>query len=107
MSRAGRNIRASYVYGFFSMFLVIIPVIVPWFTSLGLSMKQIFEVQAIFGLSVALFEIPTGVSPQTLAQAPDGSIWVANRGSATVSVLSGLDDRGLASAAVFLANRCG
>ncbi len=44
-----------------------------------------------------LFEIATGVSPQTLAQAPDGSIWVANRGSATVSVLSGVDGHVLAT----------
>ncbi|MDB5050018.1 MAG: hypothetical protein JWO30_3089 [Fibrobacteres bacterium] len=44
-----------------------------------------------------LWEIPTGVSPQTLAQAPDGSIWVANRGSATISILSGTDGHALAS----------
>ena len=35
-----------------------------------------------------LFEAPAGVSPQTLAQAPDGSIWVANHESATLSALS-------------------
>jgi YVTN family beta-propeller protein len=47
-----------------------------------------------------LFEIPTGVSPQTLAQAPDGSIWVANRGSATLSVLSHSDGHVLATIAL-------
>lgn len=58
--RPGRSLRASYTFAFFSMFLVIIPVVVPWFTSLGLSMKQILELQAIFGLGVALLEVPTG-----------------------------------------------
>jgi DNA-binding beta-propeller fold protein YncE len=38
-----------------------------------------------------LFEIRTGVNPQTLALAKDGSVWVANRGSGTVSILSGAD----------------
>ncbi len=42
------------------MFLVIIPVIVPFFTNLGLTMREIFELQAIFGISVMLLEIPTG-----------------------------------------------
>ncbi|MDB5104163.1 MAG: hypothetical protein JWP91_1852 [Fibrobacteres bacterium] len=52
-----------------------------------------------------LFEIPTGVSPQTLAQAPDGSIWVANRGSATLSILSGLDGHVLATIALAYGSR--
>jgi hypothetical protein len=42
------------------MFLVIIPVIVPYFLSLGLDMKQVFQLQAIFGLTVALLEVPSG-----------------------------------------------
>jgi YVTN family beta-propeller protein len=33
-------------------------------------------------------EVPVGVSPQTIAQAPDGRLWVANFGSGTVSVLN-------------------
>jgi MFS family permease len=57
---SARSLRASYAFAFFSMFLVIIPVIVPWFTSLGLSMKEILELQAVFGLAVALLEVPTG-----------------------------------------------
>ncbi len=35
-----------------------------------------------------LFEVPVGQNPQTLAQAPDGSIWVSNQGSASISVLN-------------------
>ena len=49
-----------YLFSFFFNFLVIIPVIVPLFSSLGLSMRQVFELQAIFGLAVVFTEIPTG-----------------------------------------------
>ena len=42
------------------MFLVIVPILVPFWLSLGLTMTEILEIQAIFGISVALFEIPTG-----------------------------------------------
>lgn len=42
------------------MFLVVVPVIIPFWRTLGLSMLEILEIQAIFGLSVALFELPTG-----------------------------------------------
>lgn len=38
-----------------------------------------------------LFEVPVGRHPATLAQAPDGAIWVANRDDATVSILSPSD----------------
>jgi YVTN family beta-propeller protein len=34
-----------------------------------------------------LFEQAVGLNPQTLAQAPDGRIWVTNQGSGTVSIL--------------------
>jgi YVTN family beta-propeller protein len=33
------------------------------------------------------FEVPVGTNPQTLAQAPDGRIWVTNFGSDNISVL--------------------
>jgi len=42
------------------MFIIIIPVIVPYFISLNLSMKEIFKLQAIFGLMVAICEVPSG-----------------------------------------------
>jgi DNA-binding beta-propeller fold protein YncE len=35
-----------------------------------------------------LFEQAVGTNPQTLAQAPDGRLWVANAGSANISVLN-------------------
>lgn len=42
------------------MFLIIIPVIVPFFQDLGLSMQEVFIAQSLFGLTVVLFEVPSG-----------------------------------------------
>ena len=44
---------------FFYMFLVIVPIIVPFFESHGLSMSEILFVQGIFGITVAIFEVPS------------------------------------------------
>ena len=55
-----RNLTLGCVNGFFAMFLIIVPVLVPFWKSLGLTMREILEIQAIFGLAVALFEVPTG-----------------------------------------------
>ena len=47
------------------------------------------SVSAVDGSTLALlFEIPTGNSPQTLAQAADGNLWIANKASSTLTVLS-------------------
>lgn len=54
------NLTLGCLSSFFTMFLVIVPILVPFWKSLGLSMQEILEIQGIFGLSVALFEIPTG-----------------------------------------------
>ncbi|MDB6015628.1 MAG: hypothetical protein JWR19_117 [Pedosphaera sp.] len=35
-----------------------------------------------------LFEKPVGKNPRTLAQAPDGTIWVASQGNATINILN-------------------
>ena len=42
------------------MFMILMPVIVPFFKSLGLEDGDVFLVQAIFSGAVALLEIPTG-----------------------------------------------
>jgi MFS family permease len=55
-----RNLTLGCISGFFTMFLVVVPILVPFWKSLGLSMREILEIQAIFGLAVAVFEIPTG-----------------------------------------------
>ncbi len=54
------NITKIYSITFFRMFLIIMPVIIPFYHSLNLSMKQIFELQAIFSVATVLFEIPSG-----------------------------------------------
>lgn len=42
------------------MFLIFIPVLVPFFQDKGLTMKDVFVLQGLFGLTVALFEVPSG-----------------------------------------------
>jgi MFS family permease len=54
------NIKKIYLFNFFWMFLILIPVVVPYFISLGLNMEEVFQLQAIFGFSTALFEVPSG-----------------------------------------------
>jgi len=55
-----RNISVSYYFNFFQMFLVVIPVLVVYQQTLGFSMSEILQLQAIFCAAVALFEVPTG-----------------------------------------------
>jgi MFS family permease len=55
-----RNIRRTLAFGFFQVFLVIMPVAVPFFESRGLSMQQVFLLQALFAGVVLLMEIPSG-----------------------------------------------
>jgi MFS family permease len=60
MKVKGSNETKIYIFSFFWMFLVLMPVIVPFFLNLGLSMHQVFKLQAIFGIAVVALEIPTG-----------------------------------------------
>ena len=55
-----RNVPKLYFFSFFTMFFVSIPVWVPYFQGHGFTMQDVFTVQAIFALAVALFEIPSG-----------------------------------------------
>jgi len=54
------NIRTIYLLGFFQAFMVVIPVFVPLLQGYGLSMSQVMQTQAIFALTIALFEVPSG-----------------------------------------------
>lgn len=58
--QANRNANLLYGYSFAWMFIPIIPVLVPYMTRHGLSMQEFFELQAIFGLAVAILEVPSG-----------------------------------------------
>ncbi len=55
-----RNIPILYLFSFFWLSLIIVPIIVPLFESRGLSLAQVFYLQAIFALFVVLFEVPSG-----------------------------------------------
>ena len=55
-----KNIGRTLLLGFFESFLVIMPVAVPFFQSKGLSMQEVFALQALFGLVVMITEVPSG-----------------------------------------------
>lgn len=54
------NIRLLYAYAFFWMFLIIMPVITPYYLSFGFSMQQIFLLQVVFGTCTLILEVPSG-----------------------------------------------
>ena len=49
-----------YTMGFFHSFMVVIPVFVPLLQGYGLSMTQVLQTQAMFALTVAVLEVPSG-----------------------------------------------
>lgn len=55
-----RNISAIYGLAFFHSFMIVVPVIVPFFISKGLSLADIFYLQAVFATSIVLLEAPSG-----------------------------------------------
>ncbi|MEM9255594.1 MAG: MFS transporter [Pseudomonadota bacterium] len=54
------NIRTLYLLGFLHSFMVVVPVFVPLLQVYGLSMTQVMQTQALFALTIALFEVPSG-----------------------------------------------
>jgi hypothetical protein len=54
------NIRNIYLLGFLNSFMVVNPIFVPLLQGHGLSMNQVLQTQALFALTVALFEVPSG-----------------------------------------------
>jgi MFS family permease len=58
--RIRANISKLYAFTFFQMFLVIIPVIVPYFQARGLNLQQIFTLQGIFGGVLIILDAPAG-----------------------------------------------
>ena len=55
-----KNISKIYLLKFFSMFLILMPVIVPFFNSLGIGMKGVYLIQCIFAVTVFILEVPSG-----------------------------------------------
>jgi len=64
-----RNLSRTLVLGFFQVFLVFMPVAVPFFQSRGLSMQEVFSLQALFGLVVLVTEVPSGYLADLLGRA--------------------------------------
>lgn len=58
--RLANNFRNTLVLSFCHVFLVIMPIAVPFFQSKGLTMQQVFTLQAVFALVVLVSEIPSG-----------------------------------------------
>lgn len=54
------NIPKVYALNFFMMFLVTIPIIVPYWQQFGLTLKEIYQLQAIFGFMMILLDVPAG-----------------------------------------------
>lgn len=54
------NIRTIYLMGFCQSFMVVLPVFVPLLQGHGLSMSQVLQTQALFALTIALCEVPSG-----------------------------------------------
>ncbi|MDT8427155.1 MAG: MFS transporter [Pseudomonadales bacterium] len=55
-----RNIKIIHALTFFHTFMLIVPVIVPFFRAKGLTLTEIFYLQAIFAASIVLLEAPSG-----------------------------------------------
>jgi MFS family permease len=55
-----RNESRVITLAFFRVFLVIIPIAVPFFQSRGLSMQDVFVLQALFAGVVLIMEVPSG-----------------------------------------------
>lgn len=55
-----KNLFLLYGFSFFQVFLVSIPVIVPFWKELGLTLKEIFALQGIFGMTLLICDIPAG-----------------------------------------------
>lgn len=55
-----RNINVLYAFSFCWLAMVIIPVIVPFLASKGLSLADVFILQSIFAFAVVVCEVPSG-----------------------------------------------
>lgn len=60
LKKMHRNITVIYGLAFFHCLMVIVPVIVPFFMSKGLSLAEIFYLQAVFATTIVLLEAPSG-----------------------------------------------
>ena len=54
------NIRKLLTIKFFSGFMILMPVIVPFFQSTGIGMKGVYLLQSVFAITVFMAEVPSG-----------------------------------------------
>lgn len=59
-ARYERNIPLVFALNGLWMFMVLLPVIVPFFQSRGLSMAGVYSLQAVFGAALLVLEVPSG-----------------------------------------------
>jgi len=64
------NIRTIYLMGFCQGFMVVLPVFVPLLQGHGLSMSQVLQSQALFALTIALCEVPSGYCADVWGRRP-------------------------------------
>lgn len=55
-----KNISKVFIFNSSWMFLIVLPVMVPYLRSKGLSMQEVFELQSIFSFFVLILELPSG-----------------------------------------------
>jgi len=66
--RLQNNLLRTLWLGFFQVFLVFMPIAVPFFQSKGLSMQDVFVLQAWFGFVVLITEVPSGYMADLLGR---------------------------------------
>lgn len=55
-----RNVGRTLTLSFFQVFMLVMPIAVPFFQDRGLTMQEIFSLQALFALVVLAAEVPSG-----------------------------------------------
>ena len=65
-----RNLGRTLWLAFFQVFLIIMPIAVPFFQSKGLSMQEVFSLQALFAVAVLVMEVPSGYLADLLGRKP-------------------------------------
>jgi MFS family permease len=65
-----KNVARTLALAFFQVFLVIMPIAVPFFQSKGLSMQEIFSLQALFAAVVLISEVPSGYAADMFGRKP-------------------------------------
>ena len=56
-----KNIGLLYGFSFLDQFMIVIPLLVPYTATKGITMAQFMELQAIFAVVIVIGQLPTGV----------------------------------------------